>query len=118
MSNYSRIAAEICKEQNMAKNWKYIAAEKKKYMFDEYATKYFFEKICYRMGMIDSKNADTMIEKMKSVDCTAKKKNGTGPWQFSYEAMYRILRENEICNRICEKQGYKNWQDIIYKYAD
>ena len=37
-------------------------------------------------------------------------------YAFSDEDLYEVLISNEICKRVCEKQKYENWQDIIFRF--
>ena len=37
-------------------------------------------------------------------------------WHFDEEKMYRVLISNPICQKVCEKQKYMNWQDLIRRF--
>ena len=37
-------------------------------------------------------------------------------YAFTDEDLYDVLISHEICKRVCEKQKYENWQDIIARF--
>ena len=37
-------------------------------------------------------------------------------YHFDEDKMYKVLISNPICQKVCEKQKYMNWQDIIRRF--
>ena len=46
----------------------------------------------------------------------AKSYNGA-VWAFDYDKMFCVLMENEICRKVCEKNKYNSWMNLIGQYC-
>ena len=38
-------------------------------------------------------------------------------WAFDYDKMFCVLMENEICRKVCEKNKYNSWMNLIGQYC-
>lgn len=73
----------------------------------------FFRKVCKQIGNLPNKEIEEMIKTLKE---GTEHKFGE-VYYFDEEKMYKVLISNPICRKVCEKQRYKNWQDIIARFS-
>ena len=55
-----------------------------------------------------------MVTRLKSIDQKAVENHVNGAvWAFDYDKMFWVLMENEICRKVCEKNKYNSWMNLI-----
>ena len=85
---------------------------------DEYATMNFFRFICKNIGNLGNAEIEKMISHLKSIDQKAVENHVKGAvWAFDYDKMFCVLQENEICRKVCEKNKYSNWMQLVGNYC-
>ena len=61
---------------------------------------------------------EKMISRLKSIDQKAVENHVKGSvWAFDYDKMFCVLMENEICRKVCEKNKYNNWMQLVGNYC-
>lgn len=111
----TKIAADIMQEHRKKREF---LLEPKKW-HDEYATLNFFRRVCRKVGNLREGEIQTMIRSLKQKDTKAVAKHQPGDfWGFDYEVMFETLLEHPICRRICAKNKYMCWGQIIGRYCD
>ena len=110
------VADQIIKEQQRASKIKNNPEEF--HWHDEYATLNFFRFICKNIGNLRNgeieKNGHT-LEKHRS-ESSGNHVNGA-VWAFDYDKMFCVLMENEICRKVCEKNKYNSWMNLMGQYC-
>ena len=85
---------------------------------DEYATLNFFRFICKNIGNLGNGEIEKMVTRLKSIDQKAVENHVNGAvWAFDYDKMFCVLMENEICRKVCEKNKYNSWMNLIGQYC-
>ncbi len=72
----------------------------------------FFRKVCKQIGNLPNGE----IEKMLMILKEGISHEPGEVYHFEEEKMYQVLISNPICKKVCEKQRYNNWQDIIQRF--
>jgi len=55
---------------------------------------------------------------LKSMDHKAAENHVKGAvWAFDYDKMFCVLMENEICRKVCEKNKYSSWMQLVGNYC-
>lgn len=110
------IADQIIEEQQRASKIKNNPEEF--HWHDEYATLNFFRFICKNIGNLENAEIEKMISRLKSIDQNAVENHVKGAvWAFDYDKMFCVLMENEICRKVCEKNKYNSWMNLIGQYC-
>lgn len=90
-------------------NQKYF---KQRFVQDIYHSMAYFTRVCKSIGNLENKEISKMLKKLKlGVD-----HSDGDVYCFEEKELYRVLISNPVCKNVCEKQGYKNWQDIIARF--
>ncbi len=59
-----------------------------------------------------------MVSRLKSIDQKAVENHVKGAvWAFDYDNMFCVLLENDICRKVCEKNKYNSWMQLIGQYC-
>ena len=59
-----------------------------------------------------------MVTRLKNIDQKAVENHVNGAvWAFDYDKMFCVLMENEICQKVCEKNKYNSWMKLIGNYC-
>ena len=110
------VAAQIIKEQLRASKIKNNPEDF--HWHDEYATLNFFRFICKNIGNLGNGEIEKMVTRLKSIDQKAVENHVNGAvWAFDYDKMFCVLMENEICRKVCEKNKYNSWMNLIGQYC-
>ena len=110
------VAAQIIKEQQRVSKIKNNPEEF--HWHDEYATLNFFRFICKNIGNLRNGEIEKMVTRLKNIDQKAVENHVNGAvWAFDYDKMFCVLMENEICRKVCEKNKYNNWMNLIGQYC-
>ena len=110
------VAAQIIKEQQRVSKIKNNPEEF--HWHDEYATLNFFRFICKNIGNLGNGEIEKMVTRLKSIDQKAVENHVNGAvWAFDYDKMFCVLMENEICRKVCEKNKYNSWMNLIGQYC-
>ncbi len=110
------VAAQIIKEQQRVSKIKNNPEEF--HWHDEYATLNFFRFICKNIGNLGNGEIEKMVTRLKSIDQKAVENHVNGAvWAFDYDKMFCVLMENEICRKVCEKNKYNSWMNLIGNYC-
>ena len=110
------VAAQIIKEQQRVSKIKNNPEEF--HWHDEYATLNFFRFICKNIGNLRNGEIEKMVTRLKYIDQKAVENHVNGAvWAFDYDKMFCVLMENEICRKVCEKNKYNNWMNLIGQYC-
>ena len=110
------VADQIMREQKRAKKIENNPGEFRWY--DEYATLNFFKYICLSIGNLSNGEIEKMVVRLKGLDKKAVEEHTKGAvWEFDYDKMFLVLQENEICRKVCEKNKYNNWMQLIGNYC-
>ena len=110
------VADQIIKEQQRASKIKNNPEEF--HWHDEYATLNFFRFICKNIGNLRNGEIEKMVTRLKNIDQKAVENHVNGAvWAFDYDKMFCVLMENEICRKVCEKNKYNNWMNLIGQYC-
>ena len=110
------IADQIIKEQQRARRIKDNPEEF--HWYDEYATLNFFRFICKNIGNLGNAEIEKQISRLKSIDQKAVENHVKGSvWAFDYDKMFCVLMENEICRKVCEKNKYSSWMQLVGNYC-
>ena len=110
------VAAQIIKEQLRASKIKNNPEEF--HWHDEYATLNFFRFICKNIGNLRNGEIEKMATRLKYIDQKAVENHVNGAvWAFDYDKMFCVLMENEICRKVCEKNKYNSWMNLIGQYC-
>ena len=72
----------------------------------------FFRKVCKQIGNLPNGE----IEKMLAILKEDVPHEFGEVYHFDEDKMYKVLISNPICQKVCEKQKYMNWQDIIRRF--
>lgn len=88
---------------------------KTRFVHDNYHTLSFFKKVCKAIGNVKSKEYAEMQERLLATEGGKNHQFGE-LYAFSDEELYEALISNEICKRVCDKQKYENWQDIVFRF--
>ena len=109
------VADQIMRDQKRAKKIESNPEEFRWY--DEYATLNFFKYICLNIGNLSNGEIEKMVTRLKKLDKKAVEEHKKGAvWVFDYDKMFLVLQENEICRKVCEKNKYRNWMQLIGNY--
>lgn len=85
---------------------------------DEYATLNFFRFICKNIGNLRNGEIEKMVTRLKNIDQKAVENHVNGAvWAFDYDKMFCVLMENAICRKVCEKNKYNSWMNLIGQYC-
>lgn len=85
---------------------------------DEYATLNFFRYVCKRVGNLREREIQILVRNLKQSDPAAVAKHGKGDiWVFDYDKMYSALVQNPVCQKVCQKNKYTNWMQLISRYC-
>lgn len=88
---------------------------KTRFVQDNYHSLNFFKRVCKAIGNVKGKEYAEMEKRL--LETEAGKNHQFGEvYVFADEDLYEILISNEICKKVCEKQKYENWQDIIIRF--
>lgn len=110
------VADQIMRDQKRAKKIESNPEEFRWY--DEYATLNFFKYICLSIGNLSNGEIEKMVTRLKKLDKKAVEEHKKGAvWVFDYDKMFLVLQENEICRKVCEKNKYRNWMQLIGNYC-
>ena len=110
------VADQIIKEQQRASKIKNNPEEF--HWHDEYATLNFFRFICKNIGNLRNGEIEKMATRLKNIDQKAVENHVNGAvWAFDYDKMFCVLMENEICRKVCEKNKYNSWMNLIGQYC-
>ena len=110
------VADQIIREQQRARKIKDNPEEF--HLHDEYATLIFFRFICKNIGNLGNAEIEKMISRLKSMDHKAAENHVKGAvWAFDYDKMVCVLMENEICRKVCEKNKYSSWMQLVGNYC-
>ena len=110
------VADQIIKEQQRVSKIKNNPEEF--HWHDEYATLNFFRFICKNIGNLRNGEIEKMVTRLKNIDQKAVENHVNGAvWAFDYDKMFCVLMENEICRKVCEKNKYNNWMNLIGQYC-
>ena len=110
------VADQIIKEQQRASKIKNNPEEF--HWHDEYATLNFFRFICKNIGNLRNGEIEKMVTRLKCIDQKAVENHVNGAvWAFDYDKMFCVLMENEICRKVCEKNKYNSWMNLIGQYC-
>ena len=110
------VAAQIIKEQQRVSKIKNNPEEF--HWHDEYATLNFFRFICKNIGNLGNGEIEKMVTRLKNIDQKAVENHVNGAvWAFDYDKMFCVLMENEICRKVCEKNKYNSWMNLIGQYC-
>ena len=110
------VADQIIKEQQRVSKIKNIPEEF--HWHDEYATLNFFRFICKNIGNLRNVEIEKMVTRLKNIDQKAVENHVNGAvWAFDYDKMFCVLMENEICRKVCEKNKYNSWMNLIGQYC-
>ena len=111
-----KAAAQIIKEQQRVSKIKNNPEEF--HWHDEYATLNFFRFICKNIGNLRNGEIEKMVTRLKNIDQKAVENHVNGAvWAFDYDKMFCVLMENEICRKVCEKNKYNSWMNLIGQYC-
>ncbi len=84
-----------------------------RFVRDNYHNTAFFKKVCKEIGNLPNKEINEMLQILKKDT-----EHSTGDVYFYDEdKMYEVLLQNPICKKVCEKQAYCSWQDIIQRFG-
>ena len=110
------VADQIIKEQQRVSKIKNNPEEF--HWHDEYATLNFFRFICKNIGNLGNGEIEKMVTRLKNIDQKAVENHVNGAvWAFDYDKMFCVLMENEICRKVCEKNKYNSWMNLIGQYC-
>ena len=110
------VADQIIKEQQRVSKIKNNPEEF--HWHDEYATLNFFRFICKNIGNLRNGEIEKMVTRLKNIDQKAVENHVNGAvWAFDYDKMFCVLMENEICRKVCEKNKYNSWMNLIGQYC-
>ena len=110
------VAAQIIKEQQRVSKIKNNPEEF--HWHDEYATLNFFRFICKNIGNLRNGEIEKMVTRLKNIDQKAVENHVNGAvWAFDYDKMFCVLMENEICRKVCEKNKYNSWMNLMGQYC-
>ena len=110
------VADQIIKEQQRVSKIKNNPEEF--HWHDEYATLNFFRFICKNIGNLRNGEIEKMVTRLKNIDQKAVENHVNGAvWAFDYDKMFCVLMENEICQKVCEKNKYNSWSKLIGNYC-
>ncbi len=106
-------AANITAQENGGVNQKYF---NKRFVEDIYHSISFFKKVCKHIGNLENKEIEQMLTKLKNTAAGKEHEFGEA-YHFLGDDMYEVLISNPICKKVCEKQKYLNWEDIIIRFS-
>ena len=110
------VADQIIKEQQRVSKIKNNPEEF--HWHDEYATLNFFRFICKNIGNLRNGEIEKMVTRLKNIDQKAVENHVNGAvWAFDYDKMFCVLMENEICRKVCEKNKYNSWMNLMGQYC-
>ena len=67
---------------------------------------------------IENGEIEKMVTRLKCIDQKAVENHVNGAvWAFDYDKMFCVLMENEICRKVCEKNKYNSWMNLIGQYC-
>ena len=88
---------------------------KTRFVQDNYHSLSFFKRVCKAIGNVKGSEYAEMEKRL--LETEAGKTHQFGEvYSFADEDLYEVLTSHEICKRVCEKQKYENWQDIILRF--
>lgn len=106
------VAKNVEAENSGGVNQKFF---KTRFVQDNYHSLAFFKRVCKTLGNV--KNEELAEMERKLLDTEEGKAHQFGEvYVFAEDDLYNILISHEICKRVCDKQGYQNWQDIIFRF--
>ena len=106
--NLSSVAQGIAAENNGGVNQRFFNT---RFVQDNNHSMSFFRKVCKQIGNLPNGE----IEKMLTILKEDTPHEFGDVYHFDEEKMYQVLISNPICQKVCEKQRYNNWQDIIQR---
>lgn len=84
-----------------------------RFVQDNYHSMSFFKKVCKQIGNLSEKEIKEMLDILtKGLEHSYKE-----IYCFDEQKMYEVLISNPICAKVCKKQKYNNWQDIIARFS-
>lgn len=107
--NLDSVARNTVAEENGGVNQRFF---KSRFVQDNDHSMTFFIKVCKHIGNLPNKEINEMLEILKK---DVPHEPGE-VYHFDEEEMYQVLTSHPICKKICEKQKYRNWQDIIQRF--
>lgn len=85
---------------------------------DEYATLRFFRFVCKRIGNLGEGEMNRLARRLKEADHRAVENHEPGAvWAFDYDKMFSALTEHPVCRKVCEKNKYRCWMDLVSRYC-
>ncbi len=81
--------------------------------FDTAATLEGFKRICKVVGNLRTNEVGKLVKEYKRRVTT---KNENGIFQADYDIMYDIFVSDSVAKKICEKNGYRNWEEVVTRY--
>ena len=107
--NLSSVARNIIAEENGGVNQRYFGT---RFVQDNDHSMSFFIKVCKQIGNLSNKEINEMVEVLKE----GVPHEAGEVYHFDEDKMYQLLISNPICQKVCEKQRYYNWKDIIQRF--
>lgn len=89
---------------------------KGRFVADRYHSMAFFKKVCRNIGNLRNKEIEQMLTVLKNTE-QGKAHIENEIYQFRGEDMYEVLCSDPICKKVCEKQRYTCWEDIISRFC-
>ena len=81
--------------------------------YDDAATLEGFKRICKVVGNLRTNEIGKLVKEFQKRVTT---KNEKGIFQADYDTMYDIFTSNPVAKKICEKNGYRNWEEVVTRY--
>ena len=107
--NLDSVARNTVAEENGGVNQRFFNS---RFVQDNDHSMSFFIKVCKHIGNLPNKEINEMLEILKK---DVPHEPGE-VYNFDEEEMYQVLTSHPICKKVCEKQKYRNWQDIIQRF--
>ena len=107
--NLDSVARNTVAEENGGVNQRFFNS---RFVQDNDHSMSFFIKVCKHVGNLSNKEINEMLEVLKK---DVPHEHGE-VYHFNEDEMYQVLTSNPICKKVCEKQKYRNWQDIIHRF--
>ncbi len=86
---------------------------KRRYVQDKEHGRSFFREVCKHIGGLKNHEINEMLNVlMREADHIS-----GDVYIFDEDRMYEVLISNPTCKKVCEKQGYNNWKDIIQRFS-
>lgn len=103
-------ARQIKAEEEGGVGQKYF---EQRFVQDNYHSMSFFRKVCQELGNLKNKEITQMLDILKE----GIEHSHREIYYFDEDKMYEVLTSNPICRKVCEKQKYNSWQDIITRFG-